>query len=107
MALVAIKEKLEKEQKKLKGLLEQRKELDKKIEKAQDNVNKYDAMIKQKTYKETDEILSANNLTLDMINEAIKSGDLTSLQLLIEEAKKNKQEEDAADVNSVEDTLNE
>lgn len=88
---MTIKEKLEKEQNKLEALLEQRRELDKKVQKVQDNVNKYDAMLKQKTYKETDEILSANNLTLEMINEAIKSGDLTALQVIIEENKSNKE----------------
>lgn len=49
-------------------------------------------MIKQKTYQETDEILTANNLTLDIINEALKSGDLTTLQSLIGEAKARKDE---------------
>ena len=57
---MTIQEKLEKEQNKLNGLLEQKKELDKKIQKAQDNVEKYDSMIKQKVYEKTDEIFSDN-----------------------------------------------
>ena len=97
---MTIKEKLEKEQSKLEALLEQKRELDRKIQKVQENVNKYDAMIKQKAYKETDEILSANNLTLEMINEAIKSGDLTALQLIIEENKSSNK--DTAEVDSQE-----
>lgn len=94
---MTIKEKLEKEQKKLETLLEQKRELERKIQKVQENVNKYDAMLKQKTYKETDDILSANNLTLEMINEAIKSGDLTALQLMIEENKANREVDATAD----------
>lgn len=94
---MTIQEKLDKEKKKLESLLEQRKELDEKIQKVQGNVNKYDAMIKQKAYKETDEILLANNLTLEMINEAIKSGDLTSLQLMVDEARAKKEVESTND----------
>lgn len=103
---MTIKEKLEKEQSKLETLLEQKRELDRKIQKVQENVNKYDAMIKQKTYKETDEILSANNLTLEMINEAIKSGDLTALQLIIEENKSSNKETAEVDSKELVSTVN-
>lgn len=103
---MTIKEKLEKEQNKLEALLEQKRELERKIQKVQENVNKYDAMIKQKTYKETDEILSANNLTLEMINEAIKSGDLTALQLIIEENKTSNKETAEVDSQELVSTVN-
>ena len=103
---MTIKEKLEKEQNKLEALLEQKRELERKIQKVQENVNKYDAMIKQKAYKETDEILSANNLTLEMINEAIKSGDLTALQLIIEENKSSNKETAEVDSQELVSTVN-
>lgn len=83
--MITLNEKIEKEKKRLSALLEQKKELDRKIQRAQDNIGKYEAMQKQKSYKETDELLIANNLTIEMINEAIKKGNLSELQSLIDE----------------------
>lgn len=96
---MTIQEKLEKETKKLDALMEQKKELDKKIQKAQENVSKYNSMLKQKSYEETEEILSANNLTLDMIKDALKNGDLLSLQMLMEESKNKSEAVQESDYN--------
>lgn len=89
---ITISEKIEKEKGKLNRLIQQQKELERKIKKFQENISNYEAMLKQKTYKETDELLSANNLTLEMMNEAIKNGDLAQLQALIDKAKKSSPE---------------
>lgn len=106
---MTLHEKYEKETKKLNALLEQKAELETKIQKQQKAVDNLDSMIKQKAYQETDELLVKNNITLAMINEAIKSGDLSALQNALSSTSNKEMAEDLksnGDISVTEPTTN-
>ena len=75
-----IKEKLEKEQKKLANLIEQKKVIDDKIKKVQREIEQCSSVIKQQRYSEVTEVLESRGLTVEEIMQAVKTGDMLSLQ---------------------------
>lgn len=87
-----IKEKLEKEEKRLQALKSQKITIEEKIKKTEAEIEKYSNLINQKKFSEMSEVLTANGLTIDEILKAVRSGDMLSLQERIEESVKNKEE---------------
>lgn len=84
-------EKLEKEQGKLKTLLAQKKALDKKIEKAQSNVAKYQGILDKEKFDKAKHVIDKSGVSFEDVMEAIASGDLTMLQMMMDEKKKNEE----------------
>lgn len=87
-----IKEKLEKEEKRLQALKSQKITIEEKIKKTEAEIEKYSNLINQKKFSEMSEVLTANGLTIDEILKAVRSGDMLSLQERMEESVKNKEE---------------
>jgi len=85
-----IEEKLKKEEKKLNDLKEKRRVIDEKIKKAENEVEKYNNIINQQKFSEVSHVLTAKGLTLDEIMEAIKSGDMATLQERLKQSEKEK-----------------
>lgn len=75
-----VTEKLEKEQKRLDKLMEQKGKLDDKISKCKSEIQKYDAILHQKKFNEAEEVLKVRGISMDEVLAAIKTGDVTSLQ---------------------------
>ncbi len=75
-----IAEKLEKEQKKLEKLLEQKQKLDDKIAKCRNEIQKANAILHQKKFNEAEEVLKVKGISMDEVVAAIKKGDVSMLQ---------------------------
>lgn len=75
-----IAEKLEKDQKRLEKLLEQKQKLDEKIAKCRNEIQKGNAILHQKRFNEAEEVLKVKGISMDEVLAAIKKGDVLSLQ---------------------------
>lgn len=85
-----IREKLEKLEKKLSAFKEKKMIIDEKIKKTENEIEKCNNIISQQKFSEVSQVLTAKGLTLDEIMEAVRSGDIISLQERLEESEKNK-----------------
>lgn len=75
-----LREKLEKEEKKLKNLKEQRATLDEKIKKVEKEIEKCTNVLNQQKFSEVTQVLHAKGLTIDEILNAVRTGDVLALQ---------------------------
>ena len=75
-----VAEKLEREQKRLDKLLEQKGKIDEKIGKCKSEIQKYDALLHQKKFNEAEEVLKIKGISMDDVLAAIRNGDVTALQ---------------------------
>lgn len=75
-----VAEKLEKEQKRLDKLLEQRRSIDEKINKCKYEIQRNNALLHQKKFNEAEEVLKVKGISMDDVLAAIRTGDVTALQ---------------------------
>lgn len=87
MARADIVEKIEKEEKRLKGLKARRAELDKKIKKSEDDLERYRLMEQSDNYTALMEAAKGTGVSISDILSALQSGDLLGLQEHIESLK--------------------
>lgn len=78
-------QKLNKEKENYKKLLEKKKKIDDQIKSCQKKIKEYENLVLQEEILHTKEVLSDKGMSLDEILVAIKKGDLTELQLKLEE----------------------
>lgn len=90
-----LQEKLDKAVKKRDSLLEQRKKLDEKIKKAESDVDKFQGLINQKKFDAASDVLKVNGITIDDVISAVSSGNVSYLQELMENNKKDAEQNTA------------
>lgn len=83
-----VKIKLDKEQKKLQSLNEQKIDLDEKITEVTKEITRLKGIINQKRFDEIEEVLDAKGLSIEEVLKAVKCGDVLFLQERIEEITK-------------------
>lgn len=84
MNIEKLKENKAKEIKKLEILNEKKSDIDEKIKNAEAQIKKIDVLLNQEKMEEASITLSATGITFDELLEAIKKGDLLTLQEKIE-----------------------
>lgn len=82
-----INEKIEKKEQKLTNLKTERNKLDDRIKKLEDEIERYKNIVTQQKFSEVTQVLKSNGLTIDEIMQAVKSGDMLSLQERLEGGK--------------------
>lgn len=82
--MASVKERLEKANKKLEVLKAQKKEIDEAIKKVEADVSKYQSILDKAKYDELTNVLQFKGLSLEEMVEAVKRGDLLSLQEKLE-----------------------
>ena len=80
--------KKQKETEKLNKLYEKKEEIEKKIEISKALIKKYTTTIEQRKFSEIKDVIHSNGISIEEILEAIKTGDLISLQEKINEKNK-------------------
>ena len=82
--MASVKERLEKANKKLEVLKAQKKEIYESIKKVESDVSKYQSILDKAKYDELTNVLQFKGLSLEEMVEAVKRGDLLSLQEKLE-----------------------
>jgi len=75
-----LSEKVAKARNRVEKLAKQKNELDSKIKKAEADLLKYENMMNQQKFDEMKEVIYAHGLTLEEVQAAVKSGNLSCLQ---------------------------
>lgn len=86
-----VKEKLQKEEKKLEALKLQRNLIDEKIKKVETEIERCNSIINQQKFSEATQVFTAKGLSIDEIMYAVQSGDLLSIQERMENMQKEKE----------------
>lgn len=82
-----VEKRLQKAQDRLATLKAQKTEIDEKIKKTENTIEKYQHLINQKKFAAATDVLEVNGLTIDDVIAAVSSGNIASLQERIENRK--------------------
>lgn len=82
-----VEKRLQKAQDRLATLKAQKTEIDEKIKKTENTIEKYQHLINQKKFDAATDVLEVNGLTIDDVIAAVSSGNIASLQERIENRK--------------------
>lgn len=93
--MVTLAEKIEIETQKLATLTKKRDDLDRKIKKVQGNLEKYKLIQNSNKYSAIEESAQVMGVSIEDVLAALKSGDMLSLQELMESAQEKSQEDTA------------